>query len=222
MSSSEFPDAAQPAGGDEFLFAWSSRISPIHTSFTLPLAGLADFFLRSLTHEASLPKLVLIGYVLTNARQTLLGSGNLRSVLGGLTNLFVRRLNRTVVPVHRRDRFQPLQQSEGLLESLGRETDGESAQTFDWLQNSVFTKTKGTAKIYYPALPPEKLKVSVEMKFAKKRNSFTFHGIMVWFRHVTKGVYRMGVHFEEGQDIHIYQDKNGELVISVFWKASDL
>ncbi len=107
-----------------------------------------------------------------------------------------------------------------LLEA--REPSQQEEKNLEKLQNSVFTKGKSNGKVYYPALPPEKLKVAVEMKFSKKQNAFTFHGLMVWFRHVSKGVYRMGVHFEEGQDLHIYEDKKGEIIISAIWRQSDL
>lgn len=107
-----------------------------------------------------------------------------------------------------------------LLEA--REAGGHDAQYFERVQSSFFTKGKPQGRIYYPALPPERLQVSVEIKFSRKRNSFIFHGILAWFRHVSKGIYRMGVRFEEGQDIHIYPDKNGQLVITALWRESDL
>jgi hypothetical protein len=78
------------------------------------------------------------------------------------------------------------------------------------------------SNVYYPALPPEKLKMAIELKFPRRQNSFLFHGSLTWFRHVSKGVYRMGVTFDEGQEFHIYQDKEGKLVIATLWRESDL
>lgn len=90
------------------------------------------------------------------------------------------------------------------------------------IQNTLFSKGKTHPGIYYPALPPEKLQVSVEMYFPKKKNSFTFHGALAWFRHLAKGVYRMGISFDDGQDLHIYRDRSGQLVVTVIWRESDL
>lgn len=114
-----------------------------------------------------------------------------------------------------------LSQGGMLLEARVQEMP-ETAQSLDWAQAAVFPRRKGAGRVYYPALPPEKLKVSVEIRFPRKRNSFTFHGALAWFKHLAKGIYRMGVRFDPGQDFHIYEDSGGRLVMAVIWRESDL
>ena len=107
-----------------------------------------------------------------------------------------------------------------LLEA--KESSSQNALHYEKIQNSFFAKSKPQGGVYYPALPPEQMKVSVKIRFPKKRNSFTFHGNLSWFRHVSKGVYRLGIAFREGQDIHIYLDRNGQLVMTALWREADI
>ena len=106
-----------------------------------------------------------------------------------------------------------------LLETQGFENPPAEAR-LERVQSQLFGKPQ--PRVYYPALPPEKLRMSVELRFPKKKNFFTLNGYLAWFRHLAKDVYRLAICFDEGQDLHIYRDRAGELMIAVIWKESDL
>jgi hypothetical protein len=82
------------------------------------------------------------------------------------------------------------------------EARGSGGRVFvDYLKvllESFFTgiKEKGKPAVYYPILPPERLKVSVEIKVSPKTRPFIHHGSMAWFKPYGRGSYRMGIIFD--------------------------